>query len=61
MLELFRLSLQVIHAGCGAITTGDIDQAITAQDCTILAFNVGFANPDIQDMARRSKVSHCYA
>jgi len=47
---------KVIHAGCGGITSGDVDQAITAGDCTILAFNVGFANPEIQEMARQNKV-----
>lgn len=51
------LVVQVIHAGCGAITTGDVDQALGAEGCTVLAFNVGFVSSEIQEMARRSKAS----
>lgn len=49
------LAVQVIHSGCGGITTGDLDQAIGAEGCTVLAFNVGFVSSEIQEMARQTK------
>lgn len=50
---------EVVGAGCGPITMGDIERAkaagegIAGQACTILAFNVGYASADISESARR--------
>lgn len=57
---------EVIGTGCGPVTEGDVEKAkgVAARECdgggeacTILAFNVGFVNAEVGEMARREGVS----
>jgi len=60
------IKAEVIGMGCGPVTEGDVERAKAAaaracdgggEACTILAFNVGFVNGEVGEMARREGVS----
>lgn len=62
------IKAQVIHAGCGAITLGDLEMAKAAGagdaakgeaslPAVVLGFGVGYSNSEAREVARRDKLS----
>lgn len=47
---------EVIQAGCGPITAGDVELAKATGGAVLLGFGVGFANSDLSEVARREKL-----
>ncbi len=54
---------EVVGAGCGAVTEGDLERALAAGEsdagrpCTVLAFGVGFTHAEVGEQARRAGVA----
>jgi translation initiation factor IF-2 len=54
---------EVVSAGCGAVTEGDLERALAAGEggagrpCTVLAFGVGFTHAEVGEQARRAGVA----